>query len=194
MRLPEADAESRRRWLGDRAVRARLPRRIVSWSLLAALVAPVTAAAQSLAEAAQREQEKKKQAGAPASPAPAYTEADLKARRSGSKGTVNELQATGSSAQAASPRPSPSPTSPPDRARLEREWRARFAQARARIAEEEARAYEDRIEVVFVNGIPVQQRVRVAVDTPELRAAKQALSDLEEELRRSGGLPGWARE
>jgi hypothetical protein len=40
----------------------------------------------------------------------------------------------------------------------------------------------------------VQQRVRVKVETPALRDAKRALDDLEEELRRSGGLPGWARE
>jgi hypothetical protein len=36
--------------------------------------------------------------------------------------------------------------------------------------------------------------VRVKVETEELRQAKAALDGLEEELRRSGGLPGWARE
>jgi hypothetical protein len=36
--------------------------------------------------------------------------------------------------------------------------------------------------------------VRVKVETPELREARKALDDLEEELRRSGGLPGWGRE
>jgi len=82
----------------------------------------------------------------------------------------------------------------PDRALLEREWRARFAEARAHIAEADARAYEDRIDVVYVSGVLVQQKVRVKVETPELRAARKALDDLEEELRRSGGLPGWSRE
>jgi hypothetical protein len=76
---------------------------------------------------------------------------------------------------------------------VEREWRIRFAKARTRIAEAEAAAYEERIEVVFVSGIPVQQRVRVKVDTKELQDARQALLDLEEDLRRSGGLPGWGR-
>ena len=47
---------------------------------------------------------------------------------------------------------------------------------------------------MFVSGIPVQQWVRVKVETPELREARKALDDLEEELRRSGGLPGWGRE
>ena len=144
--------------------------------------------AQSLGEIARRAQEKKKPT--PASPAPTYTEDDLKSRPRKGKGSVSELPVTGSPIPAASA----SPTPESDRARLEREWRARFAQARARIAEVDARAYEDRIEVVFVSGIPVQQKVRVKVETPELREAKQALDDLEEELRRSGGFPGWGRE
>jgi hypothetical protein len=160
----------------------------VAVALLLACAAPVRP--QSLGDAARREQEKKR----PASPAPAYTQDDLKKKRAGSKGTVSELPATG----AARPDPSPSPTAEPepetDRERLEREWKARFARARTRIEEADARAYEDRVEVVFVHGVPVQQMVRVKVETPELVAARQALLDLEEELRVSGGLPGWGRE
>lgn len=145
---------------------------------------------QSLGDVARREQEKKKTA----SPAPAYTQHDLKKKRAKSKGTVSELPATGG--VRADPSPSPAAEAPEetDRERLEREWRARFTRARARIAEADARAYEDRIEVVYVSGVPVQQKVRVKVETPELVAAHQALSDLEEELRVSGGLPGWGRE
>ena len=179
-------------------------RRLGLFALLAALLGVPTGMtrAQSLGDVARREQEKKKQPAA--SPAPTYTEADLKAKRAKSKGTVSELPATGALRPEASPDPSsapdpsasPSPeASPePDRATLERQWRIRFAQARTRIAEAEARAYEERIEVVFVSGIPVQQRVRVKVDTKELQDARQALLDLEEDLRRSGGLPGWGRE
>jgi hypothetical protein len=144
--------------------------------------------AQSLGEVARQNQEKKKQT--PASPAPTYTEADLQSRRKKPGGSDSAV--TRSPTPPASPEPSPSPE--PDRALLEREWRARFAEARARIAEADARAYEDRIDVVFVSGIPVQQRVRVKVETPELREARKALDELEEELRRSGGLPGWGRE
>lgn len=142
--------------------------------------------AQSLAEVARRTREKRSQA--PASPAPAYTEDDLTSRQRKPKGSVSELAVVGSPAPAATPAPESG------RALLEREWRARFAEARARIAEADARAYEDRIEVVYVSGIPVQQRVRVKVETPELRDSRKALDDLEEELRRSGGLPGWGRE
>ena len=173
---------------------------------LLAVVAVVAGAAsgQSLGDAARREQEKKDKQ-APASPAPTYTETDLKAKRTKSKGTVSELPATGGplpspgaspdplASPDASPSPEASPEPEPDRAAVEREWRIRFAKARTRIAEAEAAAYEERIEVVFVSGIPVQQKVRVKVDTKELLDARQALADLEEELRRSGGLPGWAR-
>jgi hypothetical protein len=167
--------------------------------------------AQSLGDVARREQEKKKDA--PASPAPTYTEADLKAKRTKSKGTVSHLPATGarkimgaeaSPGAAPSPEPSPGASPPPDpspspdpatdRANEEREWRIRFADARTRVAEAEARAWEERIEVVYVSGVPVQQKVRVKADTPELQAAKQALLDLEDALRRAGGLPGWARD
>ncbi len=162
-------------------------RPLVVWALLLGLAA--SADAQSLAEAARREQEKKrKQAKAP--PARVYTEADLGSRPENAKGTFSQPPATNGAA--ASPAPSASPER--DRPLLEREWRARFAEARARIAEEDARAYEERIEVVFVAGIPVQQKVRVRVETPALVAAKQALVDLEEELRRTGGLPGWGRQ
>lgn len=147
------------------------------------------AGAQSLGDVARREQEKKKAA----SPAPAYTQDDLKKRRPGSKGTVSELPATGARPQAAAS-PTPTPEPPTERERDEQAWRARFAQARARLAEAEERAFEERLEVVYVSGVPVQQRVRVQVETPELVAARQALSDLEEELRTSGGLPGWGRE
>ena len=155
----------------------------------AALVLALSGAghAQSLGDAARREQEKKR---APASPAPAYTQDDLKKKRATSKGTVSELPSTGP----ARPGPSASPAVETDREREEREWRARFAAARARLASAEEAAYEDRIEVVLVSGVPVQQKVRVKVETPELVAARQALSDLEDELRVAGGLPGWGRE
>jgi hypothetical protein len=165
-------------------------RRLILLGLLLSLGG--LAYAQSLGETARREQEKKKPT--PGSPAPTYTEDDLKSRKRQHKGSVSELPVTGPTTPPSPGTASPSPSPEPERVRLEREWRARFAQARARIAEADERAYEERIEVVYVNGIPVQQKVRVKVDTPELRAAKQALDDLEEELRRSGGLPGWGRE
>jgi hypothetical protein len=78
---------------------------------------------------------------------------------------------------------------------LERAWRARFAEARQRLRDAEDRAWETVVEPVLApHGVYVPMQVRRKVETPELRQARQALADLEEELRKSGGLPGWARE
>jgi hypothetical protein len=163
--------------------------RVVFLAALLSVLAPLFLHAQSLGAAARQEQAKKRKA--PASPVPTYTEDDLKSRSGAAKesGSPPGVSAPSPAASAES-----SPTPEPDRALLEREWRARFREARARIAEAEARAYEDRVEPVLVNGFYVQQWVRVRVETAELRAARKALEDLEEELRRSGGLPGWGRE
>jgi hypothetical protein len=146
---------------------------------------------QSLGEVARREQEKKK--GKPSPSTPAYTEEDLKSGGDRPGGTFTQLEGPVAS-PGPSPAPGASPSPEPDRRALERQWRQRFAAARARIAQAEARAWEERIEVVYVAGIPVQQKVRVKVETEELKEARQAHADLEEELRRSGGLPGWGRE
>jgi hypothetical protein len=147
-------------------------------------------AGQSLGEVARREQERRDKS-APKSPAPSFTDADLAAHRG---------------APGASPSPSPSAsaspaakTSPPAedestaRKLKEAEWRIRFAGARERVSRAEAASWRTVIETVFVSGIPVQQQVRKFEETPELREAKAALADLEEEFRRTGLPAGWAR-
>lgn len=140
--------------------------------------------AQSLGDVARRERERRKAA---AGATKTYTEQDL-----GGRATGNEPKAS------PSPSPSPTPEAAPEYDRLkdknlELRWRERFANARAAVAEAELRAWVTRIETVFVNGIPVQQQVRVFEETEELRQAKRALPDLEEELRRAGLPPGWGR-
>lgn len=145
---------------------------------------------QSLGEVARREDaKKKKKKSTPAVAVPAFTAEDLESGRENAKGTLSKLEEP---IAAVPTEASPSPE--PDRRVLEQHWRERFAAARARIAQADASAWEDRIEVVFVSGIPVQQRVRVKVETPELQRARQAFADLEEELRRAGLPPGWGRE
>ncbi len=151
---------------------------------LVALSLATSLGAQSLGELARREKERRKASRA----APkAYTEQDLRREPASPK---------------ASPSPSPSPSATPeavaeyDRLKdknLELQWRERFANARARVATAEAGAWVTRIETVFVGGIPVQQQVRVFEETEELRQARKALPDLEEELRRAGLPPGWGR-
>lgn len=81
-----------------------------------------------------------------------------------------------------------------DRALKEREWRARLAEARARVREEEAKGWRDVVRTEFRQGIPVQMKVKEFVETEEYRQAKRDLADLQEEFRRTGLPPGWARE
>ena len=92
-----------------------------------------------------------------------------------------------------------------DQAEVEKTWRQRFAEARARLREAEQRCWQTRIQTVFVGGgglsgmksgaaVPVQMQVQECLKTEELRAARKGLADLEEELRRAGLPPGWARE
>ena len=81
-----------------------------------------------------------------------------------------------------------------ERALEEREWRARFAEARAFVREAEARCWQDVIRTEFRNGIPVQMKVQEFVETEEYRQAKADLETLGEGFRRTGLPPGWARE
>jgi hypothetical protein len=162
----------------------------VAAALVAALASAV--AGQSLGELAKREQERR--AALPKKPAPSFTDADLSSRRGAAP------------AEAASPAPSPSPSASPgaspsptlddesrERRIKEAEWRVRFANARERVSRAEAASWRTVIETVFVSGIPVQQPVRKFEETDELRNAKAALADLEEEFRRTGLPAGWAR-
>jgi hypothetical protein len=153
--------------------------------LLAAGAAP----AQSLGDAARRERERR--ARGRQSGVQTFTDDDLRSRR------PKDAPATD-----ASPAPSPSPTPAPAgsedegarRRRLEQEWRSRFTAARANVARAEAGAWRRVIETDYVHGIPVQQWVRKFEETAELRQARGALADLEEEFRRTGLPAGWARE
>ena len=56
------------------------------------------------------------------------------------------------------------------------------------------RAAEVKIRTEFRNGIPVQMKVQEFVETEEFRQTKRDLAALEEEFRRAGLPPGWARE
>jgi hypothetical protein len=62
------------------------------------------------------------------------------------------------------------------------------------VSEAEERCWQDVIRTEFYNGIPVQVRVKEFVETEEYRRTRQELADLEEEFRRTGLPPGWARD
>ena len=166
--------------------------RLLSVAALLAVVAGA-AAGQSLGEAARQEQERRAKA-APKKPAPSFSDADLAARRGGAP--AEAASPSPSPSTSASPTASPSPTLDDEstqRRLKEAEWRIRFANARERVSRAEAASWRTVIETVFVSGIPVQQPVRKFEETEELRNAKAALADLEEEFRRTGLPAGWAR-
>ncbi len=166
----------------------------IAFLLAATLGLASSGPAQSLGDAAKKERERRAKQGK--APARTYGDTDLEAQR----GDAPPPKASPPSA-AASASPSPAPTSaPPEedeaavRKRQEAEWRVRFASARERVATAEANGWYDTVETVFVSGIPVQQRVRKFQETDELRQARKALADLEEEFRRTGLPPGWTRD
>jgi hypothetical protein len=70
----------------------------------------------------------------------------------------------------------------------------RFAQARERLAVAEENSWQEVVRTDFYQGVPVQMKVKEKVETPELVAARKAMADLEEEFRKTGLPPGWARE
>ncbi len=159
---------------------------------LAAGLAARAAAGQSLAEAAEKERERR--ARIAKRPAPSFGDADLPDR--GREREATPAPSPGP-APAAAPAAAPSPEAADEgllRKEKEAEWRLRFAAARERVAREEAGAWRKVVETVFVAGIPVQQWVSKFEETEGLRQARRDFADLEEEFRRTGLPPGWARE
>jgi hypothetical protein len=160
-------------------------------------VIPAPARAQSLGDAARQEKEKRAKT---AKPVKVYTDADLEAMRASRPATrAPDPVPKDAKAGSADPRAKASGAEPAEdetaeRKRLEAEWRIRFADARRKISEAEVRCWHSVVRTVFVAGIPVQQWVKEFEESEELRQAKKALVDLEEEFRKTGLPPGWTRE
>ena len=144
---------------------------------------------QSLGELAQQEKERQKAAAKKAKRS--FTNDDLKSGGTGD-GAVSVVGTPPPST--GTPPPAAAQSDDKQRADQERKWRQRFAEARQRIKEAEARCWITTIEPVLYNGIYVPMQVRKFVESEELRQARRLLDDLEEELRRSGQPPGWGRE
>lgn len=167
------------------------------------------ASAQGLGAAAAREKQKRQQQTAPA-PARVFTDADL----SRAKPPRDEAAAGGGAEEPGAA--AGEPTAPGDakagpagagdpvldalekereeRKLQEAEWRVRFANAREQLALAEAACWREVVRTEFYQGVPVQMKVREFVESEEFRAARRALADLEEQFRRTGLPPGWARE
>ena len=164
--------------------------------LLLAVLAPALAAAQGLGDTAAREREKRQR---PATPAPAkvFTDADLaKAKAEGDADPASSVPA-GEEESAVAEDPS-KPVDPLEKERQERklleaEWRVRFANAREQLAIAEVHSWREVVRTEFYNGIPVPMKIKEQIETAELKEARQALADLEEQFRRTGLPPGWIR-
>jgi hypothetical protein len=169
---------------------------------LAFLLAPAATPGQGLGDAAAREQKKRAQTGAPAAKK-VFTDEDLppstapppaRAADRAKAEPSEKAKDTGTAAAKGEGNADPLEVDRRERQRLEADWRVRFARARERLALAEAGAWREVVRTEFYQGIPVQMKVREKVETAELVAARQALADLEEEFRRTGLPPGWARE
>jgi hypothetical protein len=177
--------------------------------LLLAVLLPSPLVAQGLGDTAAKERQKREQA----KPAPAkvFTDADLaKAKAEGEvdpAGTVPSGEEasspgapSGSGDQGSAVPEDPSKTVDPlekerqERKLLEAEWRVRFANAREQLAIAEANSWREVVRTEFYQGIPVPMKVKEQIETGELKQARQALADLDEQFRRTGLPPGWTRE
>jgi len=174
--------------------------------LLLALLAPVAASAQGLGDTAARERQKREEKKTSA-PAKVFTNRDLPESPSPPAGTPKEgAEAAGQAkAEAEGPMPATGGTEPAadvdpldrereERQRLEAEWRVRFANAREQLAVAEANSWQEVVRTEFYNGVAVPMKVKEQIETSELKEARRALADLEEEFRRTGLPPGWARQ
>jgi hypothetical protein len=168
---------------------------VVAFAIVTLLLAGL-ASAQGLGTAAARERERREKVKN--APAKVFTNDDLPGEAEGQSASDSAAE------EGAEADPTVGESVDPVREELDRErerraeqeeqWRARFAEVRARLAEAEARCWQEVIRTEFYNGIPVQMKVQDFVETEEFRQAKKALADLQEEFRRTGLPPGWARE
>jgi hypothetical protein len=156
--------------------------------------------AQGLGDAAARARQKRQEQ--PAKPAKVFTDADLpkdKAPADAADTAVEGSEAKDPKAAAGESKPDEPVNADLDREREERklqeaEWRVKFANAREQIAQAEAACWHEVVRTEYYQGIPVQMKVKEFVESEELRQAKRVLANLEEQFRRTGLPPGWARE
>lgn len=156
---------------------------------------------ESLADAARRAREQKKDA---AKSGKVFTNDNLPAQ--GRVSTVGTAAAPAGDNAAAAPVPAAEGAAPSD----EKTWRERFAKLRDKLAKDQSeldvleremgvvnvQQYNDPVKALQQNltrGDINAKTAKIEEKKKEIEADKQALSDAEEQLRKSGGDAGWAR-
>lgn len=173
------------------------------FALALLLIWPAPAPAQGLGDAAGRERERRDKK--PAASAKVFTNEDLPEEKDEDVETADSeaVDPAGEDEDAppglvkvgaADPLREQLDREREERELAEREWRARFKEARARVREAEARCWREVVRTELHQGVPVQMNVQEFVESEEYRQTKRELAELEEEFRRTGFPPGWARE
>jgi hypothetical protein len=172
--------------------------------LLGLLMVPSLAGAQSLAEAAKREEARRK-AAASKGEVKTYTNKDLAGGEAKSSQTIT----TPAPAAPATQAEAPPTTEPPDPTKDEKYWRDRMADARARLAQNQVMlaALESRVNALmtdFVNRDDPAQKAAIADDRgkaigqmnrvkQDIEKITKEIADIEEEARKAGVPAGWLR-
>lgn len=170
---------------------------ILAVVLIAVVIAPAASHAQGLGDAAARAKQKRKEQPAPAK---VFTDADLSKDKPPADAAAGDPASAGdTAAKPDAAKPGEPVNADLDREREERklqeaEWRVKFANAREQVAQAEAACWHEVVRTEYYQGIPVQMKVKEFVESEELRQAKRALVNLEEQFRRTGLPPGWTRE
>jgi hypothetical protein len=172
---------------------------------LLSLLCPSLLFAQSLGEAARKEQERRKKNKQTGVQAKVITEEDLRSGSGTSSSAGKTAEATAAEPAASTVNEAAPAEAEPDREAQERQWRERAATARANVERAEAvvkylsqlslvpgEYYVDEDGKTLIRDLAHLREI-VAKAESDLAQAKQAQRDLEEEARRSGALPGWLR-
>lgn len=182
-----------------------------AFSALAARAQDSSQTADPVVEAARKSRDEKKAA---VKPKKVYTEDDIPARKAGDtvdlansqSASPNATPAPDASAATTGPTASTGATLDKD----EQMWKKKFADAHAKLAglEKELDVLQREEEKSQLQYYPDPQKAmteqntrkdisdknaKIAAKKQEIAAMKQTISDMEDELRKSGGDPGWAR-
>ena len=186
------------------------------------LVARIATAQDSKPAPEHNPSEQKTQAqAAPAQPAPSLADVARKAREQKKAETTpahvftnDNLPGPGSAVNVVGTESAPSPAGPPSSAPSgsdEKMWRDRFATARAKLKRDQddldvsqrelgklsVQYYpndpQNQLMQSFTNSDINNKRAQIAQKEQIVKQDEAAIADLEDQLRKSGGDPGWAR-